>query len=217
MNLQVVTFQRSECMFPCPVMEVHVSGGLCHVYLTSATGCASVYFTIQYCIAWGVPGGSAARSHLQCRRPWSNSWVGKFPWRRAWPPTPSSCLENPHGQRSLAGYSPWGHKESDTTNWLNTAQHCIEYSIFISSPGCPEASIQAGVYSHCVSWVARLTSLDLETHSQNGTQSCIEDLLYWNEDDHCSASVFQEAFRITLSLFAVNWNSLKSMQKTECR
>ena len=25
-----------------------------------------------------------------------------------------SCLENPHGQRSLAGYSPWGHKESDT-------------------------------------------------------------------------------------------------------
>ena len=26
-----------------------------------------------------------------------------------------SCLETPHGQRSLAGYSPWGHKESDTT------------------------------------------------------------------------------------------------------
>ena len=26
-----------------------------------------------------------------------------------------SCLENPHGQRSLAGYSPWGHKESDMT------------------------------------------------------------------------------------------------------
>ena len=26
-----------------------------------------------------------------------------------------SCLENPHGQRSLTGYSPWGHKEWDTT------------------------------------------------------------------------------------------------------
>ena len=26
-----------------------------------------------------------------------------------------SCLENPHGQRSLAGCSPWGHRESDTT------------------------------------------------------------------------------------------------------
>ena len=30
-------------------------------------------------------------------------------------PLQYSCLENPHGQRSLAGYSPWGHKESDTT------------------------------------------------------------------------------------------------------
>ena len=31
------------------------------------------------------------------------------------------CLENPHGQRSLAGYSAWGHKESDTTEQLSTA------------------------------------------------------------------------------------------------
>ena len=30
-------------------------------------------------------------------------------------PLQYSCLENPHGQRSLPGYSPWGHKESDTT------------------------------------------------------------------------------------------------------
>ena len=29
-----------------------------------------------------------------------------------------SCLEKPHGQRSLVGYSPWGHKESDMTEWL---------------------------------------------------------------------------------------------------
>ena len=33
-------------------------------------------------------------------------------------PLQYSCLENPHGQRSLAGYSPWGHKESDRTEWL---------------------------------------------------------------------------------------------------
>ena len=30
------------------------------------------------------------------------------------------CLQNPHGQRSLAGYSPWGRKESDTTERLST-------------------------------------------------------------------------------------------------
>ena len=34
----------------------------------------------------------------------------------------NSCLENPHGQRSLAGYSPWGREESDTTERLTTAQ-----------------------------------------------------------------------------------------------
>ena len=34
-------------------------------------------------------------------------------------PLQYSCLEKSHGQRSLVGYSPWGHKESDTTEWLH--------------------------------------------------------------------------------------------------
>ena len=33
-------------------------------------------------------------------------------------PLQYSCLENPHGQRSLVGYSPWGHKELDRTELL---------------------------------------------------------------------------------------------------
>ena len=33
------------------------------------------------------------------------------------------CLQNPHGQRRLGGYSPWGHKESDMTEWLITHTH----------------------------------------------------------------------------------------------
>ena len=36
-------------------------------------------------------------------------------------PPQCSCLENPHGQRNLAGYSPWGHKESDMSERLNPA------------------------------------------------------------------------------------------------
>ena len=40
-------------------------------------------------------------------------------------PLQSSCLENLHGQRSLAGYSPWGHKESDTTESLSATQHRV--------------------------------------------------------------------------------------------
>ena len=39
-------------------------------------------------------------------------------------PVQYSCLENPHGQRSLGGYSPWGCKESDLTERLSTTHMC---------------------------------------------------------------------------------------------
>ena len=45
-------------------------------------------------------------------------WVRKILWRRKWPPTPVFLPEESHGQRSLAGFSPWGHAKSmqlDTT------------------------------------------------------------------------------------------------------
>ena len=50
-------------------------------------------------------------------------WVRKIPWKRAWQPTAVFLPGKSHGQRSLAGYSPWGRKESDTTEQLSTAQH----------------------------------------------------------------------------------------------
>ena len=45
-------------------------------------------------------------------------WVGKIPWRRKRQPTPVFLSGVFHGQRSLVGYSPWGHKESDMTEHL---------------------------------------------------------------------------------------------------
>ena len=44
-----------------------------------------------------------------------HSWVGKIPWRRKWQPTPGFLPGKSHGQRRLAGYSPWDHKELDVT------------------------------------------------------------------------------------------------------
>ena len=38
-------------------------------------------------------------------------------------PLQNSCLENPHGQKSLAGYSPWGHKELDTIEQLSRTHY----------------------------------------------------------------------------------------------
>jgi len=46
--------------------------------------------------------------------------VEKIPWRRQWQPTPVFLPEEFHGQKILAGYSPWGCKESDTTDCLST-------------------------------------------------------------------------------------------------
>ena len=46
---------------------------------------------------------------------WFDPWVGKIPWRKGWPPTPVFLPGESHGQRSLVGYSPQCHKESDMT------------------------------------------------------------------------------------------------------
>ena len=47
------------------------------------------------------------------------SGLGRSPRGGHGNPLKCSYLENPHEQRNLAGYSPWGHKESDTTEWLS--------------------------------------------------------------------------------------------------
>ena len=50
--------------------------------------------------------------------PGFHPWVGKVPWRRTWQPTPVFLPREFHGQRSLAGYSPWGRKEMEMTELL---------------------------------------------------------------------------------------------------
>ena len=52
---------------------------------------------------------------LQSGRRGFDPWVGEVPWGREWQPTPVFLPGDSHGQRSLAGYSPWGLKELDTT------------------------------------------------------------------------------------------------------
>ena len=61
---------------------------------------------------------SQCRKYKRCRfNPWVrtihkrsrfNTWVKKMPWKRAWQPTSVFLPGESHGQRSLAGYSPWG-------------------------------------------------------------------------------------------------------------
>ena len=56
-----------------------------------------------------------SRTHRRCG---FDSWVGKIPWRRKWQPIPVFLPGKSHGQRSLVGYSLWGHRV--TCNWTYT-------------------------------------------------------------------------------------------------
>ena len=67
------------------------------------------------------PGGSDSnRSACNVGDLGSIPELGRSPGGGHGNPLQYSCLENPHGQRSLAGYSTQGHKKSDMTEQLNT-------------------------------------------------------------------------------------------------
>ena len=59
-----------------------------------------------------LSGGSMIKILLSLQEMRLNSWAGKIPWRTKWRSTPVLLPGESHGQRSLAGHSPWGHRES---------------------------------------------------------------------------------------------------------
>ena len=64
----------------------------------------------------GGPSGKEPTWPCKSYKKWQfDPWVEKSPWRREWQPTPLFLPGKSHGQRSLADYSPWGHRESDMT------------------------------------------------------------------------------------------------------
>ena len=89
----------------------------------------------------GVPRWLSGReSACQCgrhRNPGFDPWVRKIPWRRKWWPIPVFLPGESHGQRSLAGYSPWSCKELNTMEQLGTAQHSCCIALQYVSFRCP--------------------------------------------------------------------------------
>ena len=76
---------------------------------------------------------------MKYRRQGFNPWVSKIFWRKKWQPVPVYLPGESFGQRSLAGYSPWGHKELDMGEGLNICSlfdlviqiMLIEYLLYI--------------------------------------------------------------------------------------
>ena len=74
---------------------------------------------------------------MRCGRHGFEPWLGKIPWRGKWKPTPVFLPGKFHGQRSLVGYSPWGHNESDTTEHTRVHTHTHTYRYLLSDYGVP--------------------------------------------------------------------------------
>ena len=135
----------------------------------------SLNIFLQYCVNICLEGLcrwlSGKKFACECRRLGFSPWVGKIPWRRKWQPSPVLLPGESHGQRSLVGYSPWGHTESDTTEvtkqeqqqWLwcwplsSCAYWPFIYLLFWSvlsdiSPSPPfcRAEVEVLVFCNCV-------------------------------------------------------------------
>ena len=66
-------------------------------------------------VVFGFPGSSEVKASAWNAGDRGSIPVGKILWRRKWQLTPVLLPGESHGWRSLVGYSPWGCKESDTT------------------------------------------------------------------------------------------------------
>ena len=74
---------------------------------------------------------------------WGFVVIYEIPWRRKWQPIPVFLPGESHGQRNLAGYSPWGCKESDTTDRVHYEVHLVKAMAFpVVMYGCESWSIK---------------------------------------------------------------------------
>ena len=72
-------------------------------------------------------------THLPRPKTWFDPRVGKIHWRRKLQPKPVYLPGKSHGQRSLVGYSPWGHREPDMTYQLNSKSNVHTIQKWVSS------------------------------------------------------------------------------------
>ena len=122
----------------------------------------------------GLPGWLRwLRIRLQCRRSRFDPWVGKMPWGRERLPTPVFLPGASQGQRSLAGYRPWGHRVHTAKRLTLLGLNFISYDWSVSviawswlaGPGKPSGKLEAAhrfVGRKCFEWqcnFSRFTAL----------------------------------------------------------
>ena len=110
----------------CPCFEKHWNLLLNSVYFSIYTkhlwGPGFICFKSPFPTFSGKELAWQSRRHRRCG---FNTWVGKIPWRRKWQPTPAFLSGKSHGQRNLAGHSPWGCKSRTWLSGETNSQHLL--------------------------------------------------------------------------------------------
>ena len=119
-------YSSSLCFFT--LLEIQI---LLPIILESLSVISSFPFLLLMIVLFGFPGGSVL-NNLPAMQEMQETQVQSqgqnLPWRKKWQSTPVFLPGKSHGERSLAGYSPWGHKRvrqnlATTTNSILSTYH----------------------------------------------------------------------------------------------
>ena len=110
------------------------------------------------------------------RETWVQSLDWKIPWRRKWQPTPVLLPGKSHGWRSLVGYSRWGQKELDMTEWVHFLSFYTSFRRrkWQSAPVClpGESHGQRGLVGYRLWRCKELDTTKQLTHTHTHTHTC---------------------------------------------
>ena len=121
-------------------------------------------------------------------------------WRRRWHPTPVLLPGKSHGWRSLVGCNPWGHQESDTTEWLH-----FHFSLSCIGAGngnplqysCLENPRDGGAW-----WAAVYGIAQSQTWLKRLSSSSSSNIMYWHGERLMVGLVEKEDYKITHTMWS---------------
>ena len=120
----------SRCLTLCDPKDCSLPGSSVHVIFQARVlgWVAIAFYEFLNFDAPLFPGHTSGKEPIcQCgkrKKHEFDPWVGKIPWSMKRQPTPAFLPGEFHGQWSLMGYSPWGHKELDMTG--STEHACVQ-------------------------------------------------------------------------------------------
>ena len=119
-------------------------------------------------------------------------WIEKILWRREWQPTLVFLPREYHGQRSLAGYSPWEHRELDMTEWLTHTLRWNPHSNLNSMKKSKGTDMWEYGYLR-----SGITALPLQTLPNSSSSRTLSNrLLSWISPQHIVSSLARTNFAL---------------------